>query len=303
MKIGLMAGATQGADPTLPGIIKTAQHAEKDGFNSVWMASVLSFDAMTALALAGTHTSSIELGTAVVPVQPRHPTTMAQQALTTAVASGGRFTLGIGLSHQVMIEQMLGVEYGKPYSTMKEYLEVLNPFLRCESVSHSGDRYSINAGVSVPNAKPVPLIIAAMGPKMLKLAGEQADGTTTWVTGLKTLENHIVPSINSAAVAAGKSAPRIIAGLPVILTNDTEEAKASIAKSLEIYGKLPAYRAMLDREGVSGPEDVALIGDEAELREKIQRLRDIGVTDFNAAIEGYKDGVYERTWAFLKSEL
>jgi alkanesulfonate monooxygenase SsuD/methylene tetrahydromethanopterin reductase-like flavin-dependent oxidoreductase (luciferase family) len=142
-----------------------------------------------------------------------------------------------------------------------------------------------------------------MGPKMLALAGEKADGTTTWVTGLKTLEDHTIPSINRAAAAAGKPTPRVVAGLPVILTDDADEAKTSIAKSLVIYGKLPAYRAMLDREGVSGPEDVALIGNEAELREKIQRLRDIGVTDFNAAIEGYKEGVYERTWEFLKSEL
>lgn len=303
MKIGLMAGATQGADPSLNGIIETAQQAERDGFATVWMASVLNFDAMTALALAGAKTSSIELGTAVVPVQPRHPTTMAQQALTAGVASNGRFTLGIGLSHQVMIEQMLGVEYGKPYATMKEYLEVLIPLLNDEQLSHKGARYSINAKVSVVGAKPVPLIIAAMGPKMLALAGEKADGTTTWVTGLKTLEEHTIPSINRAAAAAGKSTPRVVAGLPVILADDADEAKASVAKSLVIYGKLPAYRAMLDREGVSGPEDVALIGNEAVLREKIQRMRDIGVTDFNAAIEGYKEGVYERTWEFLKSEL
>jgi 5,10-methylenetetrahydromethanopterin reductase len=303
MRIGLFAGATAATGSSLADIIEFSKTAERRGFDSIWLANVFGLDAISTLALCGWETERIEFGTAVTPTYPRHPTAMAQQAVTSSVACGGRFTLGIGLSHKMVIEDMLGLSYAKPASHMNEYLQILAPLLRGEAADFQGDEYSSKLSLDVPGATAVPLLVAALGPKMLEIAGTYADGTTTWVTGPRTLESHIIPTISKAAAAAGKSAPRIVAGLPIAVTNNVEEAKAQVAKSLKIYGMLPSYRAMLDREDAAGPEDVALIGDEETVRAGIARLRDVGVTDFNAAITPFEDGVLEATMDLLADEL
>ena len=303
MRIGLFAGATEATGNSLSDIVAFSKAAEARNFDTIWLANVFGLDAVSTLAICGWETERIEFGTAVTPTYPRHPTALAQQAVTTSVACDGRFTLGIGLSHKLVIEDMLGMSYAKPASHMREYLEIIAPLLKGDRVNFQGEQYSSKVALDVPGATPVPLLVAALGPKMLEIAGTFADGTTTWVTGPKTLEDHIIPVINKAAEAAGKAAPRIVAGLPIAVTNDVAGAKEKIAKSLAIYGMLPSYRAMLDREGAAGPEDVALVGDEATVRAGIQRLRDIGVTDFNAAITPTSDGVAEATMDLLAGEL
>jgi F420-dependent oxidoreductase-like protein len=303
MKTGLIIGATEGPDGTIDGLCKMAQTVEDKGFDSVWMANIFGLDAISTLSIIGRETKKLKLGTAVTPTYPRHPTAIAQQALTAAAASDNRFSLGIGLSHQVVIENMLGFSYEKPAKHMREYLSVLGPLLRGETVSYSGEQYNVN-GVTfnVPGAKEVPLLVAALGPVMLRLAGELADGTVTWMTGPKTLADYIVPVIGEAAAKAGKPTPTISAGFPIVLTSEVDAAKAQIDKTLAIYGTLPSYRAMLDREGAAGPSDIALVGDEATLRAGMQRLRDAGVTDFNAAITATEAEEYQRTFDFLASE-
>lgn len=297
-----MLGATEGPDATLDGLVKACQDAEAMGFDDVWMANVFSFDAISALTVAGRETSSIGLGTAVTPTYPRHPTAIAQQALTAGAASGGRFRLGIGLSHKLVIEDMLGFSYDKPAMHMREYLSILGPLLKGETVSFSGEQYKVNnITIQVPGSGNVPLLVAALGPVMLKLAGQLADGTATWMTGPNTLENHIIPRINAAAEEAGKKKPAVVAGFPVVLTNEPAKTKEAIGKSLQVYGMLPSYRAMLDKEGLAGPGDIALAGDEAELRKDIQRLEDIGVTDFSAVIVTTDKSVFSRTMEFLAS--
>jgi 5,10-methylenetetrahydromethanopterin reductase len=300
MKIGLMMGAT--GTQSLDDIVGMAQSAEAAGIDSIWMANIFSYDAISTLAIVGRETQTIELGTAVTPTYPRHPTAMAQQALTTAAASNNRFTLGIGLSHQLVIENMLGFSYDKPARHMREYLSVLMPLVRGEKCNFSGEHYRVAEIVmDIPGAVGMPVVVAALGPVMLKIAGELADGTNTWMVGPKTMESHIIPSISSAASAAGRPEPRIVGGFPVILTNKPDAAREKIAKELTIYGQLPSYRAMLDREGVAGPADIAIAGDENALRGEIKRLEDIGVTHFNAAITPVEDGAYERTLEFLTS--
>ncbi|MFT5482454.1 MAG: 5,10-methylenetetrahydromethanopterin reductase [Halieaceae bacterium] len=303
MRIGLFAGATAATGNQLSEIVEFAKMAEVRGFDSIWLANIFGLDAVTTLAICGWETNRIEFGTAVTPTYPRHPTALAQQAVTTGVACDGRFTLGIGLSHKMVIEDMLGMSYAKPASHMHEYLQILSPLLKGEAVDFQGNEYSSKLTLGVPGATTVPLLVAALGPKMLEIAGAYADGTTTWVTGPKTLEAHIIPVISAAAKNAGKPAPRIVAGLPIAVTDDVEQAREMIAKSLKIYGMLPSYRAMLDREGAAGPEDIALIGDEATVRAGIARLRDIGVTDFNAAITPTGEGVLEATLDLLVDEL
>lgn len=301
MKIGVMIGA-DGGQTTLDDVVGIAQRAEQAGLDNVWMANIFSFDAISTLAIIGRETSRIGLGTAVTPTYPRHPTAIAQQALTTAAASGNRFTLGIGLSHQVVIENMLGFSYEKPARHMREYLNVLMPLARGETVAFQGDEYRVNAmQLDIPGADRMPVVVAALGPVMLKLAGELADGTNTWMVGKKTMEEHIIARLRDAASGAGREDPRVVGGFPVILTNKPDEAREKIAETLTIYGQLPSYRAMLDREGVAGPADIAIAGDENLLRGEIQRLADLGVTDFNAAIMDVEDGAYARTLEFLSS--
>jgi len=303
MRIGLMVGATEGPDGTLDGLVATAKRYEAAGFDNLWMANIFGLDAINALAIVGRETSRIALGTAVVPTYPRHPVAIAQQALTTQAAAKGRFSLGIGLSHKIVIENMLGFSYEKPARHMKEYLEVLGPLCRGEGVQYQGELYKVAAQLQVPGATRVPILVAALGPVMLKLTGRLADGTITWMTGPKTLAAHIIPVLREAAKEAGRPEPRVVAGFPILLTNRPAEAREKIGKALVIYGQLPSYRAMLDREGAAGPGDVALAGDEAYLRREIARLREIGVTDFDAAITPVEDGAYERTLGFLESEL
>ncbi|MAI27333.1 MAG: LLM class F420-dependent oxidoreductase [Spirochaeta sp.] len=303
MRIGVMSGATQGADGSLDGLVKQAQDLEARGFHAVWMANIFGLDAITTQAIVGRETKQIELGTAVVPTYPRHPFAIAQQALTTAAASGGRFTLGIGLSHQVVIENMMGLSYAKPASHMREYMAVLGPLLRGEPAAYEGNEFKVNGALEIPEAGTVPIVIAALGDRMLRIAGETSEGTILWMTGPATIESHIIPKITAAATEAGRAAPRVVAGFPIVLTNDTEHAKAHIAKALAVYGQLPSYRAMLDKEGAGGAADVAIAGDEKVLDAALDRLRDIGVTDFNAAIMPLDEESEKRTLKYLESRL
>jgi F420-dependent oxidoreductase-like protein len=303
MRIGLMIGATEGPAGTLDGLVASAKRYEAAGFASLWMANIFGLDAINALGIVGRETAKIELGTAVVPTYPRHPFAIAQQALTTQAASRGRFVLGIGLSHKIVIENMLGFSYEKPAKHMREYLHVLAPLLRGEGVQFQGEQYRVAAQLQVPGATRVPLLVAALGPTMLRLTGELADGTITWMTGPKTLASHIAPALREATKAAGRPDSRIVAGFPIVVTRNPAEAREKIAKALVIYGQLPSYRAMLDREGAGGPADIALAGDETQLRGELKRLREIGVTDFSAAIAAVEDGAEDRTLAFLASEL
>ncbi len=283
MKIGIGIGEIGGQPATVDGLIEQTRQAEADGFASAWFANIFGFDAILGCVVAARATSRIEVGTAVVPTYPRHPTAMAQQALSASAACGGRFALGIGLSHKIVIEDMLGLSYAKPYSHMKEYVEVLDPLLRGEGVGHQGMEYRVAAQVSVAGAKAPPLLLAALAPKMLALAGSRTDGTITWMTAEKTIRDHTVPRICEAAAAAGRPSPRVVCGLPIAVCDDPAGAREVAGRAFEIYGSLPSYRAMLDREGARGPGDVAVVGDESAVGEQLDRLAAAGVTEFLAA--------------------
>lgn len=299
MKISTMS---MGPDGKLDTLISEAKRVEEAGFSGFWMPNIFGLDAINALSIVGRETSRCELTTAVVPTYPRHPVAMAQQALTASAATGGRFVLGIGLSHKIVIEDMFGFSYEKPARHMREYLEVLGPLLRGEPASYQGEQYRVNAGLQVPGAGAVPLLVAALGPVMLKLAGQLADGTITWMTGPKTLESYVIPGIRAGAQEAGKPEPRVSVGLPIVITSDGASARETIAKKLAVYGTLPSYRAMLDREGAGGPGDVAIVGDEKEVGAELDRLRDMGVTEFGGAVVPLEEGSGERTFEYLASQ-
>ena len=280
MRIGINGGAmTTG---TIDDVIVEARSAADDGFHTYWSPQIFALDALTVFAIVGREVPGIELGTAVVPTYPRHPWALAQEALTTQAAVGGRLALGIGLSHQIVVEGMWGISFAQPVRHLREYLEVLLPLTRGEAVKYRGTTVSAHGALTVPGSTPVPVLIAALGPKMLELTGQMADGTITWCVGPKTLEGHTVPTLTASAERAGRAVPRVVAALPVAVTADRHRLHEKAAEVFQIYGQLPSYRAMLDREGAAGPADLAIAGSEAEVADRIGALRDIGVTDFGA---------------------
>lgn len=299
MRIG-----TSLAEPEKPAALRLLgdqlRAAADDGFSSAWMANIFGLDALTALAVAGRDVPGIEVGTAVVPTYPRHPAVLAQQALTASLALDGRLTLGIGLSHRVVIEDMYGYSFRAPTVHMGEYLSVLLPLLDGERANVEGTTVRANIGLSAPRVGQVQVLLAALGPQMLRLAGERAGGTVLWMTGPATVRDYIAPTIRAAALEAGRPDPRIVCILPVQVTDDPASARARAAKIFAVYGQLPSYRAMLDREGAADPADVAIVGDEDHVAAQISALADCGVTDFVAGEYAPADQ-RQRTRDLLKS--
>ncbi len=292
MRIGIGIGGTVGQSGGLEAQLREIEAAERDGFDCVWVPHIGGWDALTLIALAGPRTSRIEMMTGVVPVYTRHPVLMAQQALTTQAATTaardgeprGRLTLGIGLAHPETVTAWWGLSYDRPARYMREYLAVLLPLLQNKTVSFKGTVHSAAVSLEFPGVPAPGVILAALAPKMLQLAGAIAGGTITWMVGRAALESHVVPHIAEAAKRAGRSAPRICVGLPVVVTDDPSAARQTIAQRFKRYGQLVNYRRVLDIGGAAGPEEVAIIGNEASVESQLRALAEAGATDFLAAV-------------------
>jgi len=302
MRFGVMVGGHT-SRISLEGFVEVARDLESRGFDTMWIPHVFGHDAISLAAVVGRETERIELGTAVVPTYPRHPTSIAQQAITTGAACRGRFTLGIGLSHPPVIERMIGLSYSRRAKHMREYMAVLGPLLRGEPAKFEGEEYRVEMTVDVPDAQPVPVIIAALGERMLEIAGREAAGTILWMGGFGAIEHHIVPKLRAAAQEVGKPEPRVVAGMHIVLTSNAAAANEHVARMLESYRLMPSYKAMIEREGSAEPGDFSIVGDEKVLDAGIERLRSIGVTDFDANILAFEEGSRERTLDYLESRL
>ena len=283
MDIGVMVGGTG-----LGALIEAVREVAEAGVRRAWIPQVFGLEALTAIAVAGREVPDIELGTAVVPTYPRHPLILASQALTTSAALGGdsRLHLGVGLSHQIVIEGMLGMAFEKPAVHMREYLSALRPALDGQPVAVAGETLratTLMGPLKVDDAGPVPILVAALGPALLRVAGELADGTLTWMAAPEVIGERIAPSITAAAEAAGRPRPRIGVGLPVSVTNDVERALERADSTYAIYGTLPSYKRLLDEAGLDGPAGVVIAGDEDEVARRIRALADVGATEFLAA--------------------
>lgn len=285
-------------------ISQDAARAAAAGFSSYWLAEhpTGGFDALTVLTVVGQQVDGIELGTAIVPTFPRHPLVLAGQVLTARSVVGDRLTLGIGLSHESMMAE-LGIGFEKPIRHLREYLSILLPLLATGKVAFDGESLSCHATLFQPPAVPCPVLVAALGPQALRVAGARCHGTTLAWVGPRTIREHIVPTLTAAADAAGRPAPRVVATLPVCVTDDEDRVRGIVAQGLSMYGRLPSYRAMFDREGVDGPADVALIGGEDQVRDAIASLAAAGVTDFAATEFATTDEERERTRALLAALL
>jgi F420-dependent oxidoreductase-like protein len=257
-----------------------------EGFDTGWLPQSSSFDALTALAVIGREIENIELGTSVVPTYPRHPIALATQALTANAATGGRLRLGIGLSHARTIEGAHGLSYERPARHMSEYLSILMPLLHEGTVEFTGETLTGRSSHAIPGAEPCPVYLAALQPALLRLAGARADGTITWCTGPLTVRDHIAPAITRAATDAGRPSPRVVVALPCCVTDDEADGRMKAGVQLKGYGQLPAYRAVLDREGVKDPADVAVVGNEGSVAGQVRQLFEYGATDFEAILCG-----------------
>lgn len=275
MDIGLFA-----QPPTIDKAVEHARATADAGFHSFWMPQIFGLDTLSALTVVGREVPGLELGTAVVPTYPRHPAMLAAQARTVQQAAKGKFTLGIGLSHQMVIEGMFGMSFDKPVRHLREYLSVLQPLLRGDAADFAGETLHGHLALDIPDSTPVPTLVAALGTQMLNVTARMAEGTVTWMTGVGTIGTHVAPTINAAAAEAGRPAPRIVCALPVCVTDDEAAAREAAATEFQIYGFLPSYRAMLDREGVDGPADVAIVGDAATVRAAVEAIFEAGATTF-----------------------
>lgn len=289
MRIGLMVGSDRERPRAdrLAGLLSDAAAAESAGFHSFWFPQVPGYlDALTAVALIGAATSSIEVGTAVVPIQTRHPVILAQQALTTQAACAGRFALGIGPSHDWIIQGQLGLSYDRPVALLRDYLDVL--LAGCSGpgmVDVDNTAFTVHSPVDVTD-RTVPVLLAALGPTMLQIAGERADGTILWMADERAIGEHVAPRINAAAEAAGRGRPRVVAGVPVTLCApaDVEDARAHASEVLGHAHLSPNYLRLLEHGDAEDVGDTMAAGDETTVRRSLQRYRDAGVTDLAARI-------------------
>jgi 5,10-methylenetetrahydromethanopterin reductase len=300
--VGLLSD--KGSSP-VDATIKSLAQLRDEGFRRVWMAQLpYDPDLLTILAVALHEVDSIEVGSGVVPIQVQHPTSLAQRALTLNAIAGGRFSLGIGMSHKMVTEQMWGISYEKPLRRMREYLDGLLPLLAGQPADAEGETVTTRGSLQIPGAPAPDVYIAALGPQMLRLAGRRTAGTLTWMTGPRTLSEHVSATLRGAAAEAGRSetSVRVAASLPVAVTDDVDAARARAAQEFAIYGQLPSYRAMLDREGYAGPEDAAIIGDEKTVSDRLDEVAASGVDEFAAVTFDPSPEGRARTRALLRTK-
>ncbi|MBL7488469.1 TIGR03564 family F420-dependent LLM class oxidoreductase [Frankia sp. AgB1.9] len=279
MKIGLT-----GRPSTTAKLVEQAKAAEKDGFSTVWYDSTALGDPLAAMAVAGRETSTIELGTAVLQTYPCHPVLQANRVAAAAEAMGrAGLTLGIGPSHRPLVTGLYGLSYDSPGRNTEEYLHILVALLAGETVTFEGSEWTAR-GASVPVARPVPILLAALGPRLLRVAGELADGAVLFMAPAKAIETHVAPRLRTAASGAGRPEPRIVAGLPVAVHDDLAEARAAAAATSQVYGSLPNYRRIMEIGGAETPADAAILGDEQSVTRQLQNLLDAGATDIQAFV-------------------
>ena len=295
MRVGVMIGPERGRYATKVDRMRSdARWAEDAGLASLWIPQIPDeFDALTAAALVGDETSRIEVGTAVVPVQPRHPIALAQQALSVQAVCGGRLTLGLGVSHHWVIDEMLGLPYERPAATLRAHLDVLDPALRGPgTVEVANDLFRVNNPLDITDVAPTPVLIAALGPAMLRLAGERTGGTILWLADERAIAGHVAPRITQAAEAAGRPAPRIVAGVPVCLCGDGE-VDAAVERTNRILSEAevsPNYQRLLDHGDARNVGDILAAGSEAAIEKRLRAFADAGATDVSVRVVPLGDG-------------
>ncbi|GAA4628371.1 TIGR03564 family F420-dependent LLM class oxidoreductase [Actinoallomurus vinaceus] len=297
MRLGVLIGTE---NTPLPDVIGQVRAAAEAGLDSAYFSQLFSWDAVGLAALAAREVPGIDVGTAVTQTYPRHPLALAGQALTAQAASDGRFILGVGPSHPHIVETRFGLSYERPARHVREYLTALVPLLRGEEIDHHGEVLTAVGAVGVPGAAPPPVLLAALGPVMLRIAGELADGTVTMWTGPRGIGEHIAPAIGRAAARAGRSEPRVVAGVIVSVTDDPDGVRQRVAAALGPAAGLPNYRSALNRQGLSGIQETVIAGDESTVERAVRAYADAGATELVASRTGGERD-WPRTLAFLSA--
>jgi F420-dependent oxidoreductase-like protein len=295
MRIGVSGGGA-----TVDRAVDQAIEAERDGFATLWYPGSMFGDPLVAMALAGRATERVEIGVAVVQTFGSHPLLQATRIGSVAAAVARGVTVTVGPSHDVAIER-LGISYEHAGRHTEEYMRILSPLLRGEEVTFHGEDFHLDGG-RVELAAPVSLFLSALGNRMLRVAGELADGTVLWMANARAIESHIVPRITGAATAAGRPAPRIVAGLPVAVHDDVDEARAAAAEQFAIYGKLPNYLRIIGIGGISSPAEAVLVGTEEQVLAQMKDAVAAGATDLWTPpfpVGSDRSGSRARTRAFL----
>ena len=289
MRVGVMIGPERGGGRRkLTRMLDDVAWAEDAGLDTAWIPQIPSdFDALTAVALMGASTTRIELGTAVVPLQAQHPIALARQALSVQAACEGRLALGIGPSHHWIVTDMLGLPYERPAGFTRDYLDVLDAAQAAPGpIDIENPSFTIHNPLDLGPISPLPILIAALGPVMLKLAGERADGTILWMADERAVSEHVVPRITKAASDAGRPAPRVVAGIPVCLCLPTE-VDAARERANRILGEAeisPNYQRLLDYGDAKDIGDLCAAGDESAILARLTRFADAGVTDLSVRL-------------------
>jgi len=310
MRIGLQVSADRGRYATkVEKLQADARWADQAGLDTIWTPQIPDeVDVMTAVTLLGTVTSRIEIGTSIVPLQPRHPVVLAQQALSNQAVCQGRFTLGVGVSHHWIIADMLGLPYERQVTTARCYLDVLDQALSGPGlVEVDNELFHIRQPLDITDITPTPVMMAALGPVMLKLAGERAAGTVLWLADEPTIAGHVVPTITKAAEGAGRPAPRIMAGVPVCLCaeGEVEAAIERTNKTLSEVVASPNYVRLMAHGNAESIGDVLICGNEVAMEKRMRAFAEAGVTDLNCRIVALGEGreqvkaSAERTREFL----
>jgi F420-dependent oxidoreductase-like protein len=289
MRIGLMIGPERGRYATkVERMCTDAEWAEQAGLSSIWTPQIPDeFDALTAATVMGTRTSRIEIGTAVVPIQTRHPVALVQQALSTQAVLGGRLALGLGVSHHWIVEEMLGLSYERPLAELRAVLDVLDQMpAGTGRLDVDNDFFRIHNPIDITDIAPTPVLVAALGPKMLRLAGERTDGTILWLADEKAIGEYIAPTITAAAEAAGRPAPRIVAGVPVCICGD-DEVDVAVARANRVLSEAeisPNYQRLLDQGDAEDVGGILAAGSESSVEKRLRAFADAGVTDLSVRV-------------------
>jgi F420-dependent oxidoreductase-like protein len=312
MRIGVMVGPERGRYASkIDRLRADVRWAEEAGLATVWIPQIPDeLDALTACAIAGLDTARIEIGTAVVPVQPRHPIALAQQALSVQAVCAGRLALGLGVSHHWIIDEMLGLPYERQAATMRAYLDVLDQAFRGPGpIDVENDLFRVHNPLDITDVAPTPVLIAALGPQMLRVAGERTDGTILWMADERAVGTHVAPTITRAAEAAGRPRPRIVAGIPVCLCGD-HEVDAAVARTNRILAEAevsPNYQRLLDKGAAKNVGDILAAGSESSIEKRLRAFADAGVTDVSVRVVPIGDNRDEliasskRTRAYLSA--
>jgi F420-dependent oxidoreductase-like protein len=282
--VALAAGTDPASAPNyVDAVVDLAREAADAGLASAWFGQRFDYDSTTLAALVGRAVPDLAVGTSAIPVFGRHPLLVAAGAATAQAATRGRFHLGLALGAPVFVEEPFGVPYERPVARLREFLTALRPALETGRTAFHGELLTAVTppGVSstLPGAAPAPVLVAAMGPQALRVAGELADGILPFLAGPRVLSGRIVPAVGEAARAAGRPAPRVVAFVAAVVTDSPDEVRAATASAMGFYDAVPSYAKVLAEEGVAHAADLALIGDEQTVAAGLRRYADAGATE------------------------